>query len=142
MSDLLGNGRISTMILQRMPLVNSAAWHDYLKSIQIQIGKLGVRAEIYRESVREWETDAVGDTPAAEEVKKEVGWTQKQLREMTDVMSELQELFKKMKNDFGKPIQHVIGQIVWLPAITVSPTLHCFTKDICIVKLNKARFFH
>ena len=82
----------------------------------------------------------VGDTPAAEKAKKELTGTRELLKETTDAINELQELYEQTKMDFGKPSQHVIGHVVWSPAITVGTAPHAFTKDVCVVKLDKARF--
>ena len=117
-------------------LMGAKAWDDYLKSVQIRIGSLGTAAEIRRRSIGRLEGRAEGDTPAAEKAKKELRKTRELLEEMTDAINELQELYKQTKMDFGKPSQRVIGHIVWSPAITIDG----FTKDVCVVKLDKARF--
>jgi hypothetical protein len=121
-------------------LMGTKAWDDYLKSVQIQIGNLGTAAEIHRESIGRLEGRAEGDTPAAEKAKKELRKTRELLEETTDAINELQKLFVQTKKDFGKPSQRVIGHIVWSPAITIGTAPHGFTKDVCVVKLDKARF--
>lgn len=82
---------------------------------------------------------AVGDAPAVKKAKKELEKTRELLEEKTDEISELQELYEQTK-DFGKPSQRVIGHIVWLPAIAAGTAPYGFTKDISVVKLDKARF--
>ena len=121
-------------------LMGTKAWGDYLKSVQIQIGHLGTAAEIHRESVERLERRAEGDTPAAEKAKKELRKTRELLEETTDAINELQELYERTKKDFGKPSKRVIGHVVWSPAITTGTAPHGFTKDVCVVKLDKARF--
>lgn len=102
-------------------LMGTKAWDDYLKSIQIRIGNLGTAAEIYRESIRRLEGRAL-------------------LEEATNAIDELQELYERSKKDFGKQSQRVIGHVVWSPAIAVGTVPHSFTKDVCVVELDKARF--
>ncbi|KAI6152646.1 hypothetical protein BKA82DRAFT_20112 [Pisolithus tinctorius] len=121
-------------------LMGTKAWDDYLKSVQNRIGNLGTTAEIYRESIRRLEGRAVGDTPVAEKAKKELKKTRELLEEATNAIDELQELYERSKKDFGKQSQRVIGHVVWLPVIAVGTVPHSFTKDVCVVELDKARF--
>ena len=121
-------------------LIGTKAWDDYLKSTRIKIGNLGTAAEIHRESIERLEARAEGDTPAAEKAKRELKKTRELLAETTDAINELQEFYERTKKDFGKPSQRVIGHVVWSPAITVGTAPHGFTKDVCVVKLDKSRF--
>jgi 5-bromo-4-chloroindolyl phosphate hydrolysis protein len=122
--------------------MGTKAWDDYLKSVQIQIGNLGTAAEIHWESIGRLERGAEGDTHAAEKTKKELRKTRELLEETTDAINELQKLYEQAKKDFGKPSQRVIDHVVWSPAITttIGTTPHGFTKDVCVVKLDEARF--
>ncbi len=121
-------------------LMGAKSWDDYLKSVQIEIGNLGTAAEIHRESIGRLEGRAEGDAPAAEKAKKELRKTRELLDETTDAINELQELYEQTKKDFSEPNQRVIGHVVWSPAITIGTAQHGFTKDVCVVKLDKARF--
>jgi hypothetical protein len=122
-------------------LMGTKAWGDYLNSVQIQIRNLGTAAEIKRESIGRLEGKVEeGDTPAAKKAKKELAKTRELLQETTDAINELQNLYEQTKKDFGKPSQRVIGHVVWSPAITIGTAPHGFTKDVCVVKLDKARF--
>ena len=121
-------------------LMGTKAWDDYLKSIQIRIGNLNTTAEIHRESIRRLEGRMAGDTPVAKKAKKELEKTRVLLEETTNATDELHELYKQTKMDFGETTPRVIGYIVWLPAITVDTPPHGFTKDICVIMLDKARF--
>ncbi|EIW81472.1 hypothetical protein CONPUDRAFT_124600 [Coniophora puteana RWD-64-598 SS2] len=121
-------------------LMGTKAWDDYLKSVQIQIGVLGTAAEIHERSIGRLEGRVAGDDPAAEKAKKELTKTRELLKETTDAIDELQELYEQTKKDFGKPSQRVIGHVVWSPGITVGTGPHGFAKDVCVVKLDKAKF--
>ena len=124
-------------------LMGTKAWDNYLKSVQIQIGNLATAAEIHRESIRRLEGRVEGDgadTPAAKKARKELKKTRELLEETTDAINELRELYERTKKDFGKPSQRVIGHVVWSPAITIGAAPGPFTKDVCVVKLDKARF--
>ncbi|KIO31335.1 hypothetical protein M407DRAFT_220464, partial [Tulasnella calospora MUT 4182] len=121
-------------------LMGTKAWKDYLESVQIQIGYHGTAAEIYRESIERLEGKMEGDTPAAAKARRELRKTRELLEETTDAINELQKLYDQTRKDFGKPNQRVIGHVVWSPAITVGTAPHGFTKDVCVVKLDKGRF--
>ena len=121
-------------------LMGTKAWSNYLDSVQIHIGNLGTAVEIYSKSIRWLKERAMGDTTAVEKAKKELKKTQELLEEVNDAIYELQELYGQTKEDFGKPSQRVIGHIVWSPAITVGTAPHGFTKDVCVIKLDKTRF--
>lgn len=121
-------------------LLGTKAWDDYLKSIRIRIGNLGTTVEIHGESIERLEAGAKGDTPAAKKAKKDLEKTREVLQETTDAINQLYELYTQTKNDFGKSSQRVIGHVVWSPAITVGTAPHDFTKDVCVVKFDKARF--
>ncbi|KAG8219257.1 hypothetical protein J3R82DRAFT_96 [Butyriboletus roseoflavus] len=68
-------------------LMGIKAWDDYLKSVQIQIGNLGIAAEIHEESI--------GSLERAAEL----------LEETTDAINELQKLYEQTKKDFGTEIE-------------------------------------
>ncbi|KAI5985213.1 hypothetical protein EDC04DRAFT_2590467 [Pisolithus marmoratus] len=121
-------------------LMGTKAWGDYLKSIQIQIRKLGIGTELDREAIKRLERDAEGDTSTAKKAKKELLKTRKELDKTIDAIDLLQKLYEQTKKDFGEPGKRVIGHVVWSPAITVGTAPQDFTVDVCIVKLDKARF--
>ncbi|KAJ7194679.1 hypothetical protein GGX14DRAFT_678224 [Mycena pura] len=115
-------------------LMGTEAWANYLKSVQIQIGIFGINAKKYWQWIERLEGTV---DPAA---KKDLGKFRKLLEEATNAMDKLQKLYEQTKKDFGKPSQRVIGHVVWSPAITVGTAPRDFTKDICVVKLDKAKF--
>ncbi|KAG2075077.1 hypothetical protein BDR04DRAFT_77602 [Suillus decipiens] len=122
-------------------LMGTKAWDHYLKSVQIKIRILATTAEIQEESIERLKGSAEGNTtPATEKARRELRQTQELLEGTNSAINELRELYEQTKKDFGKPSQRVIGHIVWSPAITVGTAPHGFTKDICIIELDKARF--
>lgn len=121
-------------------LMGTNAWENYLKSIQTQIKSLDIMAEIHRESIGRLERMAEVDVHAGEKAEKKIEKTRELLEEASDAINELQQLFRQTEEDFGKPSQRVIGHIVWSPAITTNNAPHGFTTDICVIKLDEARF--
>ncbi|KAI6042333.1 hypothetical protein EDC04DRAFT_2970123 [Pisolithus marmoratus] len=121
-------------------LMGTKAWDVYLKHVQIQIRNLDITAEIHRVSIERLEGDAEGDSSTAMTAKKELLKTRQRLNSTIDAIDKLQKLYEQTKKDFGKSDQRVIGHVVWSPAITVGRAPQDFTKDVCVVKLDKARF--
>ena len=46
----------------------------------------------------------------------------------------------KMKKQWTKPKDRVIGYIIWAPPISFSTIPHNYTKDVCVVKLDEKKF--
>ncbi|KAI5999781.1 hypothetical protein F5J12DRAFT_928625 [Pisolithus orientalis] len=109
--------------LEEVLLMGTEAWDDYLN---------GDPQRVDQEFGR-----AAGDSPVAKKAKKELTKTRELLGE---TINELHELYEQTKKEFGERSQRMIGHVVWSPAITVGTAPHSFTKEVCVVKLNKARF--
>ncbi|KAJ7600583.1 hypothetical protein C8J56DRAFT_767396 [Mycena floridula] len=117
-------------------VMGTNAWKNYRESVDNHIDNLRYTTKYHMRSMGSLEERAKGDTPAAAKAKKELTKTRELLENMSEAINELEELYKQIKKDFGKPSQRVIGHVVWSPAITGAP----FTKDVCVVKLDKSRF--
>jgi len=96
--------------------------------------------EIHTGLIERLEERAEGDTPAAEKATNELQQTRGLLAKATEAIDKLYELYNRTKRDFGVQCQRVIGHVVWSPAMSVGTAPYDFTKDVCVVKLDKARF--
>ncbi|KAJ7600564.1 hypothetical protein C8J56DRAFT_813361 [Mycena floridula] len=119
-------------------LMGTKTWAAYLQSLDRHINTLVDAAEFYENSIERSEEEAVDDTDSSEEEDAAMDLEDKRvlLKRTNHAINKLLKLHDKTKKDFGKPSQRIIGHVVWSPAITAGP----FTKDICIIKLDKARF--
>lgn len=66
--------------------------------------------------------------------------TQGQLSKTRTAIEELKKFFVKMKKQWAKPKDRVVGHVVWTPPLSFSTAPHGYTKDVCVVKLDKERF--
>lgn len=78
--------------------------------------------------------------PKAEQAARELVETWHQLSKTQKAIEELEKFFVKMKMQWTKPKDRVIGHIVWAPPISVSTPPHSYTKDVCVVKLDEKKF--
>lgn len=54
----------------------------------------------------------------------------------------LKAFFGDIKERWGKITQRIIGHVVWAPPIGVGVAPHQYTRDLCVVELDKARFLN
>ena len=68
--------------------------------------------------------------------------TQEKLSKTRMAIKELKNFFVKMKKEWTKPEDRVIGHVDWAPPISVSEstTSHSYTKDVCVIKLDEKKF--
>ena len=65
--------------------------------------------------------------------------TQEDLGKKRTVIEELKKFFVKVKREWMKPKDQVIGHIVWAPLVSFSTPPHSYTRDVCVFKLDKER---
>ena len=70
----------------------------------------------------------------------QAGETQDELIKTLTVIKEVKKFFLKMKREWKKLKDWVIGHVIWAPPISVSTTPHSYTKIVCVLKLNKKKF--
>ncbi|KAI0029942.1 hypothetical protein K488DRAFT_79884 [Vararia minispora EC-137] len=121
-------------------LMGTKAWDDYIESVQVEIGNLGITAEIHEGSIEKLRPKAEGTNASARKAQRDLEETEELLRKTRKAMDELEELYMTTKRDWSKPIQRVIGHTVRSPPISVDTPPHGFIKDFAIIKLDKDRF--
>lgn len=65
---------------------------------------------------------------------------ERELIERRTAIIELKKFFVQMKKQWTKPEDRVIGHVVWAPPIEFSTAPHGYTKDVCVIKLDKTKF--
>jgi hypothetical protein len=111
--------------------MGSKAYTDLLQSIQSHIGTL-----ISTISFLEKEVTFYQMTQATHEL----GAVEHQLNDTRNTIKALKEFFVKMKKEWKKPKDRVIGHVVWAPPISVNSDPCGYTKDVCVIKLNEKKF--
>jgi hypothetical protein len=120
--------------------MGTKGWDDYVGSILTWIKALESVVNDETESIQRLEWKAEGNSSGAEKAKKDLTKAREQLQKHTGAITELQSLYKQTTKDFDKPSKRVIGHVVWSPAMSVNTPPNSFTKDVCVIKLDKARF--
>jgi hypothetical protein len=111
---------------KKVVLMGTKAFTNFLISIQGHIGILNNTVGILE-----------GSVPNAEQAAGELVETQRELGKTRTAIEELKKFFVKMKKQWTKPKDRVIGHVVWAPPVSVSAAPHGYTKDVCAIKLGE-----
>ena len=63
------------------------------------------------------------------------------IKNRKNVIENLKAFFIMMKKDWSKVNDRIIGQVVWAPPITGLNAPHSYTQDVCVIKLDKKKFW-
>lgn len=53
----------------------------------------------------------------------------------------LKDFLVMVQRDWSDPEKRVIGHVVWAPSITGNTPPYGYTKDVCVIKLEKVKFW-
>ncbi|KAF8439829.1 hypothetical protein L210DRAFT_3670875 [Boletus edulis BED1] len=121
-------------------LMGSNAFHNFLVSIQGHIGIMNHTVVVLEKQVAALMVRSKGDGPNTEKETRELEQTQRELTKTQAAIEELKKFFVKMKKQWTRPKDRVIGHIIWAPPISVSTAPHSYTLDVCVIKLDKKKF--
>jgi hypothetical protein len=117
--------------------MGNRAFEDLLHSIQALIGTLNNSAIVLEKSVKTHEARvASGNQQAVTDLAK----FQQSLQETRDTVVELKNFFATLKKDWTEVNNRVIGHVVWSPPITGLTPPYNYTRDVCVIKLDKQKF--
>jgi hypothetical protein len=116
--------------------MGTKAFTYFLISIQGHIGTLNNRVGILEKRVTVLTARSEGSGPNAGQAAGELVETHRELDKTRTTIEELKKFFVKMKEQWTKPEDRVLGHVVWAPPISVSTT-HGYTKDVCAIKLDE-----
>ncbi|KAI9443580.1 hypothetical protein H4582DRAFT_1925837 [Lactarius indigo] len=118
-------------------LMGNKAFEDFLASIQAEIGTSKNSVSVLEKSVNRYATRVEGGDQQAAEVHARY---QQQLDDTKKKIVELKKFFATLKKDWSDVDKRVIGHVVWSPPITGLNAPHGYTKDVCVIKLDKEKF--
>ena len=121
-------------------LMGTKAFTNFLISIQGHIGTLNSTVGVLEKRVTTLTARSEGGGPNVEQAASELVETQGELSKTRTAIEEVKKFFVKMKKQWTKPKDRVIGHVVWAPPVNVSTAPHSYTKDVCVVKLNENKF--
>ncbi|CAE6482981.1 unnamed protein product [Rhizoctonia solani] len=118
-------------------LMGNRAFDNLLVSIQALIGTLNNNVTVLEKSVN-WHAARAerGDQQAAADLVK----FQQNLDDTKATIAELRKFFAMLKKDWSEVNNRIIGHVVWSPPITGLTAPHGYTRDVCVIKLDKEKF--
>ncbi|KAG8706738.1 hypothetical protein FRC09_002247, partial [Ceratobasidium sp. 395] len=118
-------------------LMGDKAFEDYITSIQAYIGTLNKCVIISEDSITSHTAEAqAGDQQAAVELAQ----LQQSLDDMRAEIAEFKQFYALLRKDWSDVNSRIIGHVVWSPPITGSTPPHGYTRDVCVIKLDKDKF--
>lgn len=120
--------------------MGTQAFMNFLISIKGHISILNNRVCNLEKRVTILTARSDDSGPNAKQVAHELVETQCKLGKTSMAIKEVKNFFVKIKKQWMKPKDQVIGHVIWAPPICVSAASHSYTKDICVVKLDEKKF--
>jgi len=125
---------------KKVVLMGTRAFANFLTSIQGHIGTLNTSVGILEKRATALTARSEGSGPNAKQAVHELVETQRELGRTRTAIEELKKFFVKMKKQWTKPKDRVIGHVVWAPPLSFFTAPHGYTKDVCVIKLNEKKF--
>ena len=118
-------------------LMGNRGFSDLLASIQALIGTLKYNVGVLEKNIRSHTMRATdGNQQAAVDLEK----FQQKLDNARTTIMELKNFFATLKRDWSEVNNRVIGHVVWAPPISGLTPPDGYTRDVCVIKLNKEKF--
>ncbi|KAG8894498.1 hypothetical protein FRB99_001223 [Tulasnella sp. 403] len=121
-------------------LMGTKAFKDLVKAIQAQIGTFNSTVDLVEQRIRTLTLRVQGEGEAAQKAAGELETSQKQLVDAKTAIVELKKLFVKVNNEWTKPVDRVVGHVIWSPGISVATAPHNYTLDVAVILLDKKKF--
>jgi hypothetical protein len=109
-------------------LMGTRAFDDFLDSILAEIGSLNNTVTFLKKSIASY----TGKPHLAAKAD---------LEKTNAKIKALEDFFVIMQKDWSDPKSRIIGHVVWAPPITGNTPPHGYTQDVCVIKLDKDRFW-
>ncbi|GBE86227.1 hypothetical protein SCP_0901060 [Sparassis crispa] len=119
-------------------LMGNRAFDHFLASIQAKIGNQNTTVTFLEKHAAAYKkkADASNEQGATELVA-----TKDDMKNRKKAIEALKAFFITMKKNWSEVNDRIIGQVVWAPPITGLNAPHGYTKDVCIIKLDKKKFW-
>jgi hypothetical protein len=120
--------------------MGDAAFEHYLGLIQAKIGTLNECIPLLERRTRTLtrRVNAGGDD--AQKSARELAETQDQLAKIVTKIETFKTFYVGVKTRWINPEDRVIGYVVWAPPIGHGVPPNSYTRDLCVIKLDKKKF--
>ena len=121
---------------KKVVLMGNRAFNGFLASIQAKIGNLNITITVLEKRATSYKNKAdAGNAQAATDLAA----TEDDMKNKKAAIEALKAFFVTMKRKWSKVNDRVIGHVVWASPISGLNAPHGYTKDVCVIKLNKKK---
>lgn len=118
-------------------LMGNRGFRDLLDSTQKLIGTLNDTAKVLERNVQTYTARVAAGNPLA---AADLARYQQRLDDTKATVVELKSFFVTLKKDWSDVRDRIIGHVVWSPPIIGTTPSNAYTRDVCVIKLNKEKF--
>ena len=119
--------------------MSAPAFKNYLVSIRTQIRTLIDAVSRLEKKIASLRTQVQGGINVDESQKK-LGEHETKLANTRTKIEDLKNFFANVKKWGSKDKGRVIGRACWAPSIGVGGSPHRYTRDLCVIELDKKKF--
>ena len=120
-------------------VMGAHAFKNYLASIQALIGTLIDTVSSLERKITTFRA-RVQDGINVDESQKKLDEHEAQLANTRTKIEDLKNFFVNIKKRWSKAKDRVIGFVRWAPSIGVGVAPHRYTRDLCVIELDKKKF--
>lgn len=120
--------------------MGTKVFKDLLVSIQARIGNLKATVGVLEKRVQSYTNTVAAGDPTAAATAARLAATQTDLDSKLEAIEELKEFYVEVRKDWENLDNRIIGHVVWAPQISVDTAPYGYTKDVCVIKLDKKKF--
>jgi len=119
--------------------MGAAAFKNYLASIQILISTLIDTVSSLEKKIIMFKT-RVQNGINVDQSQKKLYEHETQLANTRTQIEDVKDFFVDIKKRWSKAKDRVIGFVCWAPSIGVGVAPHRYTRDLCVIELDKEKF--
>lgn len=119
--------------------MGSHGFKNYLASIQVDIGNL-IDATLSLEKKIATLRTLVQCGIDIDKSQKKLGERETELANTRIKIEDLKKFFVNIKKRWSKAKDRVIGFVRWAPPLGVGVAPHRYTRDLCVIQLDKKKF--
>jgi hypothetical protein len=120
-------------------LMGARAFSDLLISTQGRIGTMNTTVTLLEKEIQAL-TMLLENNPGRTGTEQELTKYRGELDNSRAAIGELTEFYRKVKRDWSKPKDRIIGYVFWAPPISFSTSPNGYTVDVCVIKLYEEKF--